>query len=270
MKELLLVAVVLAVAACDVKVNDKGLSLNLGRADATDEWTRSYTIDQGGRLEIVNANGLIEATRSDGPRIEVRAERRARAGSQEEAAQLLKRIEMREDVSATFVRLEARTADGATGFRSSFDVRYHISVPDGLGVSFRMANGDINVENIGGRIAASTTNGSITGSGLSGGVEMQSVNGRVQADLASVSGDVKLTTVNGAVRLDLPPDVKASLDAACVNGGISIDDVFKVDMRSEESRRRVNATLNGGGPRISASTVNGAVRVRARGARRAD
>jgi DUF4097 and DUF4098 domain-containing protein YvlB len=101
-------------------------------------------------------------------------------------------------------------------------------------------------------------------------VEAQSVNGRVEVDLASVSGDVKLTTVNGVVRLDLPPDVKASLDASCVNGDLTIDEAFHVDRRSQESRRHVNATLNGGGPRIAASTVNGAIRIRARGGRRAD
>ena len=264
---LAVVVSVLALAACDVKVNDKGLSLNLGRANATDEWTRTYDLQPGGLLEIVNTNGLIEAIGSEGPKVEVLAERRARAGSQEEAAALLKKIEMREDVSATLVHIEARTSEGATGFRSSFDVQYHVRIPDGLSVSFRTANGAINLQNLNGRIAAATTNGGISGSGLSGAVEMQSVNGGVQADLSSVSGDIKLTTVNGTVRLDLPSDVKADLDASCVNGGISVDDRFNVNASGEDSRRRVTAALNGGGPRISAASVNGGIRIRARGGR---
>jgi hypothetical protein len=60
-------------------------------------------------------------------------------------------------------------------------------------------------------------------------------------------------------------DVKADLDASCVNGGISIDDQFKMSATGEESRRRIAGSLNGGGPRVSVETVNGGIRIRARG-----
>ncbi len=238
---------------CDVKVNDKGFALNLGHADATDEWTRTYDLSAGGRLEIVNTNGLIEARGSDGPKVEVRAERRARAGSQDEAAQLLEKLEMREDVSPTRVRIEALGGSESSGFgRNEFDIQYHVRLPAGLAVSFRTSNGAIRLQNVNGQITAATTNGG------------------VQADLSSVSGDVTLATTNGGVRLDLPTDVKANLDAACVNGGISIDDQFKVNTQGGNSRCRVSAALNGGGPRVSAATVNGGIRIRARGGRQTD
>ena len=240
-------------SACDVKVNDKGFALNLGHSDATDEWTRTYDLSAGGRLEIVNTNGLIEASGSDGPKVEVRAQRRARGGSQEEAARLLKKLEMREEVSPTRVKIEAVGGSESSGFgRNEFDVQYHVRVPAGLAISFRTSNGGIRFQNVNGQITAATTNGG------------------VQADLSSISGDVTLATTNGGVRLDLPTDVKANLDAACVNGGISIDDQFKVNTQGDNSRCRVSAALNGGGPRISAATVNGGIRIRARGGRQTD
>jgi len=243
----------IASLGCDVKVNDKGFALNLGRADATDEWTRSYQLPAGGRLEIVNTNGLIEVNGSDGTGVDVRAERRARAGSQDEAAQLLKKLDMREEVSPTRVKIDASSATESSGFgRNDFDIQYHVRIPAGLSVSFRTSNGAIRLQNINGQITAATTNGG------------------VQADLSSISGDVTLATTNGGVRLDLPTDVKANLDAACVNGGISIDDQFKVNTQSDNSRCRVSAALNGGGPRISAATVNGGIRIRARGGRQSD
>ena len=250
---LLIAASVSVTLACDVKVNDKGFALNLGRSDATDEWTRTYDLPAGGRLEIVNGNGLIEAIRADGPRVEVRAERRARAGSDEEAARLLKTLEMREEVSATRVKIEAIGGSGPSGFlRNGFDIQYHVRVPDGLAVSFRTANGGIRFQNVNGQIAGATTNGG------------------VQADLSSISGDVTLATTNGGIRLDLPLDVKANLDVACVNGGINIDDQFKLGAGSGDSRCRVSVVLNGGGPRVSAATVNGGIRIRARGSRQSD
>jgi len=43
-----------------------------------------------------------------------------------------------------------------------------------------------------------------------------------------------------------------------------------VNTQSGNSRCRVSATLNGGGPRISAATVNGGIRIRARGGLQSD
>jgi hypothetical protein len=254
--------------ACDVQVGgNNGFSLGIAEGRATDEWTRTYDLAPGGRLEIVNTNGLIEATGTGGKQVEVRAERRARAGTQEEAAELLKQIDMREDVTPTSVRIEARserTRIGGFG-RRRFDVQYHVQVPAGLTVSFRTSNGGIRLQNVNGQIIASTTNGGITGNALSGGLDVEVVNGGIQIDLASVTSDVKVESVNGGIRLDLPVDVKADLDASCVNGGINIDEQFKVDTTAQESRRRVTGALNGGGPRVSVETVNGGIRIRARG-----
>jgi hypothetical protein len=252
---------------CDIQVGDKGVSVGIMEGRATDEWTRTYNLPPGSKLEIVNTNGLIEASGTDGTAIEVRADRRARAGSQEEAAALLKQLEMREDVTATSVRIEARGERARIGGfgRRRFDVEYHVRVPAGLTVALRTSNGAIRLQNVNGQVVASTTNGSVTGNGLSGGLDVEAVNGGIQIDLTAVTSDVKVETVNGAIRLDLPVDVKADLDASCVNGGINIDDQFKMSATSQESRRRIAGSLNGGGPRVSVETVNGGIRIRARG-----
>ena len=252
--------------ACDIQVGDKGFSLGIAEGRATDKWTRTYTLPAGGRLEIVNTNGLIEATGTDGRQIQVLAERRARAGSEEEAAALLKEIDMREDVTANSVRIEARGARVGGFGRRRFDVQYHVMVPAGLSISFRTSNGGIRLTNVNGQMVASTTNGGITGSGLSGGLDADVVNGGIQIDLASVTSEVKVESVNGGIRLDLPVDVRVDLEAECVNGGINVDDRFKMAANGEESRRRVSGQLNGGGPRVSVQAVNGGVRIRARGA----
>jgi DUF4097 and DUF4098 domain-containing protein YvlB len=91
------------------------------------------------------------------------------------------------------------------------------------------------------------------------------INGGVQMDFASVGGDVRISTTNGGIRIELPTDAKATLDINCVNGGIDIDERFAVQA-SDVSRRRVSGTMNGGGPRVSAQSVNGGIRIRTRGA----
>lgn len=256
-----LLVVALAGAGCDVSVGDHGFSMDIASGKATDEWKRTYTVAAGGRLEIVNTNGIIEASPASGGQVEVRAERIAKASNDERAQELLKQLELREDVSPNRVRIETRGPGIRIG-RSSHEVRYYVRVPDGLAVQFETTNGAVRLENLKGQIVASTTNGGVRGRGLSGSVKATSTNGGVTIEMSSVTGDVELGTTNGGIRLELPADVKAALDARCVNGGISVSD--ELPFQGEQTRRRVSGTLNGGGPRISVETVNGGVRISAR------
>ena len=61
--------------ACDVKVGKDGLSLDVASGKAADEWTRTYTLPKGGRLEIINVNGVIEVFPATGSQVEVVAKR---------------------------------------------------------------------------------------------------------------------------------------------------------------------------------------------------
>lgn len=259
----LLAAGVLA-AGCDVQVGERGVSLDIAHGNARDEWVRTYAIEPGGTLEIVNANGQIHATAGEAGPVEVRAERELRTHSVEQAQEQLRQVEMREDVSPDRVRIRSRWGDGGFGRRGRLEVTYRVRVPPGLTVSLETENGDVRLQNLSGRVTASTTNGGITGQGLSGAVTAQTINGTVQIDLASVGGDVTVSTTNGGVRLHLPGDAQATVEANCVNGGINVDERLNLQT-TETSRRRVVGVLNGGGPRISAATINGGVRIRARG-----
>lgn len=250
-----------AAAGCDISVDGGSFSMDLASGKAQDELTRSYTVAPGGRFEVVNVNGVVEAQPADGERVEVRIERIAKASSDEAAAEMLKTIEIAEDVTADRVRLETKVPRQRFS-RSGHEVRYYVRVPRGLSVSFETVNGRVEVENLEGEIAAATTNGAIRGSGLRGAVKASTTNGSVQIAMAAVTGALDLETTNGGIRLRLPADVKADLDARCTNGGISVSD-FTVD--GERSRRRVSGTINGGGPRIVAETTNGGIRISAAG-----
>lgn len=249
----------IAGAACDISVNDGGLSFGVASGKATDEWRRTYSIDPGGRLEIENVNGVVEASPADGGDVEVRAERIVKASTDEAARELLESIELREEVSPTRVRIVTTVPRRRFG-RSSHEVRYHVRVPKGLAVQFETVNGGVRLQNLEGQVTASTTNGGVEGRGLSGPVKASTTNGGVQIEMASVTGEVELETTNGGIRLQLPPDAKANLEATCINGGISVSDL---PVQGEQTRRRVSGTINGGGPRVVAETVNGGIRISA-------
>ena len=260
----LLAAAAVLVAGCDVRVGEQGVSVGIAQGKARDEWARTYTIAPGGTLEIVNVNGQIELTGTSGTQVEVRAEREVREHSTEAAEEQLRKVEMREEVSPNRVRIEARGPQGqGLLHRSPLTVTYHVRVPANVVASVKTENGGIRLDNLAGQVIASTTNGGINGQALSGRLDAETTNGGVQLDFAAINGDVRVSTTNGGVRLQFPPTVKASLEASCVNGGINVDDEFTVEA-SESSSRRLTGTLNGGGPRVAATTVNGGIRIRTR------
>jgi hypothetical protein len=258
----------LVCAACDVKIDEGGIrEMRIGEGRAEDVWTRTYTVAAGGALDIVGQNGRIEVEGSAGPQVEVRAEREVRANTDELAKQLLEKLAIREEVSPSSVRLSAAGEEdewAAPGFgrRARARVHYRVRVPAGLTLTLRTANGPIRLQRVDGRITANTTNGGITGENVSGSLFAETVNGAVRVDLASIAGDVRVGTTNGGVRLTIPRDARVTLDASVVNGGIDLDNAFGIEA-PDGPNQRVNAPLNGGGPRLTATSVNGDVRIRA-------
>jgi hypothetical protein len=253
-------------AACDIEVGDKGVSVGIAQGKATDEWVRSYSLPPGGRFEIDNINGGITVQASDGPQVEVRVERTARAGTDEEARAMLDAVVMGESVSPDHVRIDTgrnRSGPRISIGRSGVSLVYRVLVPAGLTMSFETMNGGIRLSDLDGLTTAATTNGGITGERLSGGVKATTINGGIRLEMVSVTDDIEASSTNGGVRLELPPDTRATLDAHCVNGGITVDSELAVDA-VDKSRRAFTGALNGGGSRIAAATVNGGIRILAR------
>jgi hypothetical protein len=259
---LLVVCLVGVGIACDVKVGKDGLSLDVASGKATDEWTRTYTLPKGGRLEIINVNGVIEVFPATGSQVEVLARREVRTRSDEEAKARLAKAEMVEEVGKDHVRIEMKPAERENSFgpHGRVNIQYRVGVPPGLATSFRTENGAVRLENIQGRITAVSTNGPIVGRGLSGSVDASTVNGGIEIGLEALDADSKITTVNGPATLIIATGVDAELVAEAVNGGVVTQDGLSLS-ESDRTPRRVAGRLNQGGPRITVQTTNGGVRV---------
>ena len=250
-------------AGCDIAVDGHGgLDFGMAAGKAQDEWTRTYKIPSGGRLELINVNGRITAEISDASEVEVRAERSTKAASDDAAKELLGRIEIREEVGADKVRVEVRAPrmSGPSGHEFKWTVR----VPRGVAVDLRTVNGGVKMHGLEGDIRARTTNGGITGTALlANSVDAAVTNGGVEIELARAvsTGTFDLEAVNGGVSINLPADSKADVTGRCVNGGIVAAGDLGLEMIGDQNRRRLDAKLNGGGARISLETVNGGVRI---------
>ena len=232
-------------AGCDINTGEgHGFSVDFASGKAQDTWTRSYTLASGGRIEVININGRIEAQPTSGNQVEVTGIRTARAVTDERAKELLGQVEIREEVGEGRVRLEVR-APRRSGM-SQHDVTWTVKVPQGVNVDLK------------------TTNGGVTLDGIkSAEVRAQTVNGGVRLELASplpAEGRVDLDTVNGGVTLRLPETSRATINMRAVNGGVEVSDL-DVAVQGERSRRRLEGTLNGGGAHVNLSTTNGGVKL---------
>jgi DUF4097 and DUF4098 domain-containing protein YvlB len=106
-----------------------------------------------------------------------------------------------------------------------------------------------------------TTNGAVKAVGISGVTHASTTNGGVSLDFDSLpAAGISAETTNGAVVVTIPRDSKARINARVSNGGISADGLALAV--TDQSRRRLDATVNGGGAELRLETTNGGVRIR--------
>lgn len=245
-------------AGCDISLGNGEFSLGAsGRA--SDTWTHSYTVADGGRVEIVNTNGAIVVEQGDGPAVDIRAERLARASTDEDAKTLLGKVQIVETVTPDSVRLETK-APRSFG-RGGVEVKYFLKVPRSLHLLPSTTNGRITLTGLANDVQASTTNGGVQGDGLTGSIVATSTNGGIALTMKSLgSGGVRAETTNGGVSVELPADARANVTAHVTNGGIGVENL-KIETVGDQNRRRLEGRLNGGGPPVELSTTNGGIRL---------
>lgn len=246
-------------AGCDI------VTANL-RSEETAQWHKTYQIDASGRVEINNVNGKIAVEPSTGNTVDVMAVKKARGGSSDGAKAALERATITEDVSSGRIRIDTKMAhSGGIGFHGgNVQVEYHVKVPVGAEVKFTTVNGGIEVTGLQGRLTVETTNGGITARGVGGQLDARTTNGGLDIDLSRVAeGGVKLEFTNGGLEMRVPRDAKATISASISNGGISAGDL-PIEPTGENTRRRLEGRLNGGGGRIQIEGTNGGINLSGR------
>lgn len=255
----LVVAAGIGTAGCDVSIGGGDFSFGVASGKATDEWSRTYQVAAGQRFEVVNINGLVQVEPATGAEVTVRAERTAKASTDEAAKELLGKVEIAETKTADGVKLETKAPKNWG--RGGVEIKYFVKVPAGVKVVATTTNGGIKLADLPNPVVASTVNGGVNGAGLSGAVEATTTNGGIDLAFGTVAeGGVKAETVNGGIVVAIPRTAKADIKASVVNGGLSVGDL-PVETIGTQNRRRLEGKLNGGGPRIDLGAVNGGVRL---------
>lgn len=235
----------------------------------TDESTESFSVAGGTSVAVDNRNGDVRVERGedDDVTVEVRKQTRFDRSLLDRVA-----VEGTEDEGVLTIQ-PTYEGDAVVG---RVRVRLTVRVPETVPLANASTeNGDVVAEGVTGDATLQTVNGDAEARGVSGYVTLRSSNGRVLArEVAGVDGaattngdvdvaitdlrqDATLESTNGDVEAGLGPELATTVEARTANGDAEVRDLrFEDEQRSE---RRVSGTLNGGGPTLTARTVNGDV-----------
>jgi DUF4097 and DUF4098 domain-containing protein YvlB len=251
-----------AVVAGLVSVGACGLDFSHD-VEARDEWKRSYTLAKGASFEIKNTNGKIRIVPVDGEVAEVKVDRIVKAATEEAAKAALKEFAIAETASPTSVVLDAASRGMGFTIRLQRRADFEVRLPRWANVKLDATNGDIDVSGIQGAFRAESTNGRIVGSALEGAATVETTNGVVNLDFAKLTdAGITCETTNGMINVSVPKDAGARISARVTNGAISTSDL-QLSV-AEQSRRRLDASIGGGGPAIRLETTNGSIAIRGR------
>ncbi|MBL8211684.1 MAG: hypothetical protein JNK87_13275 [Bryobacterales bacterium] len=238
-------------------------------------------------VEVRNVNGGIRVTGYSGNQIELVANKRIQAKTQE-ALEQAKR-EVRLDVQPVGSRLKvciegvwSNCGDGQRhGCRNDCDREYSVSfdlelrVPVAVALELRSVNGGVRATGVDGSVHAKTVNGGVTLDALGGAAQAETVNGGLHVTFRKTPPDpFHAKTVNGSIEVTFPQNLNATLKFRTLHGevftnmpaGAVTNEAPTVEMSNGRRRirnnQRFSVRVGGGGPEHSFETVNGNIQVK--------
>lgn len=211
-------------------------------------------------FSLKNVNGDIEIDASgQGSMIRVQAELIAGSDSRSDAEEWLDKLHVRIGRNSGKVVVETDFPKDQRGRR--LEVRYHVSVPEGIGVELEDLNGQIAVADVLGPVEIHHVNGRVDIEGLHGTADVTLINGTIDCEMdLDPEGFAFLSTVNGQIEFGIPTSTSARIHAATLNGQIRFENLTIKNESGNQWDR--SGMMGAGGGQIELSAVNGTITVR--------
>jgi DUF4097 and DUF4098 domain-containing protein YvlB len=221
----------------------KGMALELRTSD--------------GNIDVDEIAGELQARTSDGDITVVNT-----AGAELRTSDGDIRVESVEgDISAV-------TSDGditiasVTGELSARSSDGDISCSDiSNAIELQLSDGDATIRNARGGITARTSDGELDIENVEGPVELKTSDGDILLSLAdsSEAESITCTSSDGNIRVEVTPSAAYSLEARTSSGRVNVEMPGKFSF--DEKHKRVEGTINGGGPTISLRASDGSITI---------
>jgi hypothetical protein len=219
---------------------------------------RPVTIAAPSTLEVETSNGSIAVTGSSRTDVMIEAKVVTQGDTMDEAKTLAKDVQILTDGGRV-------RADGPrTSNHRGWSVSFRIQAPARQNTSASSSNGSVSLTGLNGTVRGDTSNGSMHGNDLSGDVRLTTSNGSLHLALSGstwTGAGLEATTANGSLQVDMPREYSAHLVARTGNGSLNIDRPITVSGRLG---REVDTDLGKGGPTLRLRTSNGSLNIRQR------
>jgi len=206
-------------------------------------------------VRVVNVSGDVIVVGSNRSDVEVNAVVRA----PDKGA--LQKISVLVDRTGDSIRVQTKypTVFFSFGGDSLGRVDYVIHVPRSVAVSTANVDGGVKVSGVDGDVTAASVSGDVEASTIHGNLNLKTTSGTIVGSARTVSPGIQLSagSVSGDVSLRIPRSSAANIGAHSVSGDFSSN--LGMPKPNGTVGTSLNATLNGGGAKITLSTVSGAM-----------
>jgi hypothetical protein len=272
MKKIILVVVLIAVAGIaglvrshtrsggSIREWSLGINQNPSTGDAREEIRKSYELSPGARVEVSGINGSVKIETSDSKTADVFIER---TGASQETLSRRKII-----IDSTPAGLTIRGEKGDSSFLAQMfgskpSERVTLRLPRQVSLVMIGVNGAVVVGEIEGPVEVHGINGKVQIEQASGSAAFKGINGNISVGLTQLDkGGIDISGINGNIELRLGASVNADLETHGMNGSVTSDLPNVVVDQSRHGHGSYSAQIGRGGNSISASGINGNIRLR--------
>lgn len=200
---------------------------------------RTFRAAAGGQLVIEADRGSVTLEGADTEEVRIEVTRQVTRGSDEKAAEMLKRHEVRfrEDQGIIRLETELRGKDSWNWRGPQLEVSIRAILPREFNIDCRTAGGSIRVGQVKGTVAVRTAGGSLSLESLEGAISGKTSGGSIRAmqlkgtsDLSTAGGSIavdgmsgktlKVATSGGSIKL---VGIQVPAEARTAGGGIDIE-----------------------------------------------
>jgi hypothetical protein len=294
------VLLILCAAAAVNAVKPENMIATDGKIEVIDgkhiqEITREFPFEPGQSFQLSNSNGSINVEGWDEDKVLITAEKRLekRVGA---VGWIMNKLNIDYKTSGDMedyfeeVDVEVGLTEGGVVVDTikpkdtrNFNVAvyYSVKLPRQTDVVLKTSNGRINIEAIDGTVGLRSSNGRIEAEHINGAAEARTSNGRIE--FTNITGPIETRTSNGSIAIESPQPLAAGNSIKCEtsNGSVRLElahaSAFDLEARTSngrirtnfdvdrtdggDSKRRINGTVNGGGPLLDLTTTNGSISI---------
>ena len=257
-----------------------------------EDFHRTLSVSSQPDLYVSTGSGNIHISPGSGSQIEITGHVHAGWGAFGDVHSRVQRIVDNPPIQQSGNTVRIGEANDRSLF-NNISIDYEIHVPADVALNLHSGSGDLQVENVGRFLTASTGSGSLRAHGVHGPANMESgsgdlelettaggdvrartgsgnirihgLNGSLQARTGS--GDVEadgrlneqsmVSTGSGSVRLHLTSDSHFNIEASTGSGSIRVHLPGMTQADTDTSRHHLTMAINGGGPALQIRTGSG-------------